>query len=519
MHDRCERIFPLRKAGVDALSSYSAKITTSSYPIRLPYGALHGVVPSAQALPQSICLILHGFLVCLAACSLFTLPAWITMAIGGILVSTLYPVLCVNEAKRGPFWFNPLSFYFGWTTLGLGFSPVYISSLIADHTPLPFSTTAIAPQDVAAGYVIALVGSFSLHLGLQAVRPKRSVQRVFRSAPKLSLPLMLLLWAAGLIFIYRPSLFAGVGIMATPLLWGPFTTNLAIALISAKYVRISEPERMIALAFGTLGLLIATAAAQYNSKALVMFAFLPVLFALWNKPRLRGWTIIGAVFLILVYFGIVAPTINASRMLPDTLGEKPLDRVVRSFKMSPLYSGDFSVATYTDQGTQFLNRMFESGSVGFIVSQVRVEGYKYGATMDNLQYAFIPRLLWPGKPIVNRGAWFTSYLGFSATASEATTSTGMDASGELFWNFGIPGVIAGMCLLGLLFGGLWKMSQDNFLIHIIPTLLYVTATFAMFNMPEASTLYVSLVGYYLIFGVLLFLQRTSGAFSHFLRRY
>jgi hypothetical protein len=70
----------------------------------------------------------------------------------------------------------------------------------------------------------------------------------------------------------------------------------------------------------------------------------------------------------------------------------------------------------------------------------------------------IPRALWRDKPFIDRGREFTAILGWAADASVATTSTGQTAAGELFWNLGWPGVIAGMYVLGAAVAGFWWRS-------------------------------------------------------------
>jgi hypothetical protein len=114
-------------------------------------------------------------------------------------------------------------------------------------------------------------------------------------------------------------------------------------------------------------------------------------------------------------------------------------------------------------------------------------------------YAFIPRVIWPDKPAVPRGAWFTAYIGFSPSEEEATTSTGMTATGELYWNFGIPGVLIGMFTIGCLLGGLWRMAGADPRHSLLRMLLYVLVMVNMTNMPEAITVFVSIAATFLAF--------------------
>jgi hypothetical protein len=123
--------------------------------------------------------------------------------------------------------------------------------------------------------------------------------------------------------------------------------------------------------------------------------------------------------------------------------------------------------------------------------------------MDYIRYAFIPRVFWPDKPAVTRGAWFTVYTGFAETEAEATTSTGITATGELYWNFGLPGVLAGMFALGWLFAQLWRMAGTDPRGDIVRTLLYVSLMLQMNNMSEFVTMLVSVTVMFILFGGLL----------------
>jgi hypothetical protein len=75
--------------------------------------------------------------------------------------------------------------------------------------------------------------------------------------------------------------------------------------------------------------------------------------------------------------------------------------------------------------------------------------------MGYVPLAFVPRILWHDKPTVDPGRYFTAALGAASDKSLVSTSTGQTAAGELFWNFGWPGVVIGMYLLGAALSGAW----------------------------------------------------------------
>jgi len=135
-------------------------------------------------------------------------------------------------------------------------------------------------------------------------------------------------------------------------------------------------------------------------------------------------------------------------------------------------------------------------------------GLQWGQTMRDLEYAFIPRIVWSEKPIVSRGAWFTTYIGMASSPEEATSSTGMTAFGEWYWNFGVLGEIGGMLLTGVLLGGLWHLVGSYPIFEPFKMLLYAAVLVNCVMLPEASSVLVTMAGLYILFGGSIFLRKT-----------
>jgi hypothetical protein len=97
--------------------------------------------------------------------------------------------------------------------------------------------------------------------------------------------------------------------------------------------------------------------------------------------------------------------------------------------------------------------LFERAStkqnVELIFQRVGVETpFQHGRTLMDLALAFIPRLIWPNKPGVATGQLFNKEL----VHGDGDTYISPSHLGEIYWNFGWPGVIGGMFLLGFLLG-------------------------------------------------------------------
>jgi len=106
--------------------------------------------------------------------------------------------------------------------------------------------------------------------------------------------------------------------------------------------------------------------------------------------------------------------------------------------------------------------------------------------MKNVEYALIPRFLWPEKPNMDSGRWFTTYLGFS----NLETSTAMTPAGELYWNFSVPGLVFGTLLLSCLYGLLWAIAEHFGKATFFGALLYFFVILYPTSAGDASTMFI-----------------------------
>jgi hypothetical protein len=421
---------------------------------------------------------LHTLLVCIVALTLPFHDPGVTLLVGGFLVAPAFVAFGFLEARRAPLWFSPLSFYFFWNAIGLGLSAIYLSWRVFSGLEIPFSVTLIPAEDAAAGYVIYLLGSLVVHIGLQWTRPvSQQCDFTTPAVPeKHAFQWLVGLWVLGLIYQWKPAWFGFLGTMAKPLQWATLAGLAIFFILPREQFGFSREAKAV---LGVMGTAIAVVGnARSGSKAYIMFAFLPLLWVMVLRPRIRRWLPAAAVAMALIYFFAVEPFITTQRMR----NQVPQD-------------------SETSSAETFLMRQADSVPTAYFLGEVRARGFMLGQTMDYAKYAFIPRLFWPDKPNVSRGAWFTSYLGFSPREEEATTSTGITATGELYWNYGLWGVVFGNLLLGAGYGLLWRMAGKNPVAQPLHMLLYVLVTFeGMTDMPEAVTVYTAQVSMLLLFG-------------------
>lgn len=74
--------------------------------------------------------------------------------------------------------------------------------------------------------------------------------------------------------------------------------------------------------------------------------------------------------------------------------------------------------------------------------------YQYGATYSFFQVSFIPRVLWPDKPVAKANKFFGVTYRITSEAGAERSNFGVSLVGESFINFGIAGVIVIMMFQG-----------------------------------------------------------------------
>jgi len=442
---------------------------------------------------------IHALATFVVACSLLLEQPRLTLVSGGMICFFVYIYIGLREARKSSLWLTPLSFYFFWYSIGLGISPLYLGLTLKQDDLVRFASdqTMVPLTDLANAYVLYLAGSLALHVGMQIFRPKLSPKSSPISGHNL-LGWLAVVWIAGLLFQFSPQSFSFLGAAVKIFSIAVVGSVCGFAVTPPEKMGITRPVFAMLLIIGTAGVFFGNLAS--GSKAYIMFSFLPVVWLCITKPRLRVWIPALVVVLATFYLFIVAPVIYTAREKPLQEGEDPRQHIVESFdtwlKERPeVLSGSF----FEEQVDQFLNRQFDVVPVGFIMGEVNSSGLLMGDSLKYAAFAFVPRVLWPGKPNVTRGAWFSTYLGLFETEAEATTSIGMTATGELYWNYGMPGVFLGMLAIGSLIGLLWRMASADPRGRPMHMLLYVSTMLSMTDMPEAVTVFVSIAVTFITF--------------------
>ena len=380
----------------------------------------------------------------------------VVLILGGCVFLAGSLVIARNEARSTPLLITPLSWWFVWQAIALGLSPIWIGSRLGEMESVGFVNQTISIDNVIEGFICYAIGSLALHLGLQCSRPKEYVAATQRNASSSSLAAIIVLWVCGIFFLLFGRYFTLLGTIASPLQWCALSAACSIAIAPPRSIPARSYIHWCAILIAIAGCVVAQA--LVGLKSLIMLSALPLVWLFMLRRNLRKVLLVLIPALALTYIYIVEPVIDNLRYINQSADIR--GSLIENTKEGHL--GDVAGLqphSMAEQLDGVASRDFRGTYVGYFVQDTKAHGLKMGATMDYLLYAFIPRVFWPEKPNVSRGAWFTAYLGMAHSEDTATSASALTAEGELYWNFGLAGMIAGMTALGWLIGRLlWQTA-------------------------------------------------------------
>lgn len=96
----------------------------------------------------------------------------------------------------------------------------------------------------------------------------------------------------------------------------------------------------------------------------------------------------------------------------------------------------------------FMSRVAVVTSPAAVIRSVgRWVDYRHGETLASAVLSFVPRVVWPNKPVLTTGREFGTTFGL-VNMLDRETQIACTLAGELYWNFGVPGVVGWAFLLG-----------------------------------------------------------------------
>jgi hypothetical protein len=330
---------------------------------------------------------------------------------------------------------------------------------------------SLSVADVVRGQVAALVGYvalvagyyFPLGPGLASVVPRMRREWSHEAVLVTAIVMIPLGWSiiiAGQLGLI-PSR-AGSGLLSTI----GSSANFGIALLALGYQRYRSLPALVLIAL----LLPPTMIFGFFTGSKLIFLMplaMVVIASIAVTRQLRLWWFAGALAaLVLLY---------------------PVSETYRAYK-NPLRLTALEVLTNPHHAVGLISRFVDTAKPGeYLVSGVehtagrldmlgiesvivrdagRTVPFQHGWSLGYVVIGYVPRLLWPDKPVITIGQWVTDHFG---GGPEVTSNTGPSWVGEFYFNFGWWGVIVGMGLLGIWFRFLqeWLLGPDA----AIPALL------------------------------------------------
>jgi hypothetical protein len=389
------------------------------------------------------------------------------IGLAGVAIATMTMILMVTAVdrtrprERRNLLLSILSFSFILSFL----LPVFVFYLGSggydpDLSPNPLPLT---PSDVARGVFAAAVGYAALLAGYALPIGSGAANFLPRMKREWSVGTSLLVAFVAIVLGWSVLLASHFGILperAGSGLLGAIASGamFGIALIALCYERYRSSAAFLML------ILVIAPTMFFNFFTSSKFLFLaPLVMVVAVRiivtRRLRGWWFAAALIIVALFYPVSQSYRNY--MLLNHLSA--VDVIVRPWRAFAIMGGvasTFTVdpAAYFQTGMETTLRRFDYLGILSVIMRDAGERvpFQNGRTVAFVPLSFIPRLLWPDKPLFDTGQWVTNEFGWGP---HVESSTGCSWMGELYFNFGWGGVVVGMALLGIWF----RFLQETFL--------------------------------------------------------
>lgn len=368
---------------------------------------------------------------------------------------------------------------------GLRFAlPVFTYYLPAtgpvDSPDLPLS--ALMPRDIAIAQALIFVGLLSFYAGY-ALPLGRRMTRVL-PPPRWDWTGQSTILAAVVLTGFGWILFIGTqfGVIPSSLgsgLIGAFAdaTVFGPAILAVAYLRRRSMAALVLL------FLVVPITSGFNFftgyKRLVLTP--PAMVGLaWIVTRRRiatRWVVLGLAALLLLY-----PTAEFYRHVILANNTRTLADVARNPGPALDALGSFlsknEFVDYLSDGLEATGSRIDGvGHAAVIIRDTPdIVPYQGGWTLGLVPLTYIPRAIWPDKPVILIGAWIID--NYRVVGHEIESSIGPTWVGELYLNFGVWGIVPGMVVMGILL----RFASELLTLRTVSTLTIVLETILIYYM-------------------------------------
>jgi hypothetical protein len=185
-----------------------------------------------------------------------------------------------------------------------------------------------------------------------------------------------------------------------------------------------------------------------KSTALIAGLIVIMTRTLVDRKLPTGWIVAGVAFIVLVF-----PVFQAYRT--EITGVRGLNRAQAFMELGKVLQIALSSREKVQQGDSgeraqtFVERAYIKDNLAAVMQHVGTDiPYLHGSSLVAIPMAFVPRILAPDKDSLSVGQLFTKQI----ARSDEDTYISISHLGELYWNFGWPGIFFGMSLTGIFLG-------------------------------------------------------------------
>jgi hypothetical protein len=334
--------------------------------------------------------------------------------------------------------------------------PVFTRYFLLGYDPEQFTElNGVLPPDVLRGQLVALAAYLAMAAGYAAPVGAGAVAALPRPRHEWSLPTGLAVativiplgWAvylAGQFGVLPKQAGSGVlGVIAG-------ITTYGMALLMLLYLRYRSRLVLLMLWAAIPPTMAFNFFTGSKGFTLAPLAMVPITYAAVERRFRIRWAVGALLVLSLMYpvsnfyreVVLAGFTKRAVDVLRDPLG---------ALQSMSAYASTFDPGQYLAEGLSMTSGRFDALGITSIIARdtpSRVP-YQGGWSIGYIFIAYVPRVLWPGKPLLTCGQWVTDNYGAGLIAG-VRSATGPSWVGEFYFNFGMAGVIGGMFLLGVL---------------------------------------------------------------------
>jgi hypothetical protein len=345
---------------------------------------------------------------------------------------------------------------------------------------------AQSPQAaVFKGEVIAVLGTLLTLLGWRLCGGMRVSPAIVMERPRQTYRVVQVIYVLALIGLFiserRPGMVAALGQL--------LPTLLVLGLVGAFLVPMTRFRGDLARLLATIALSVpfVLMASGTGMKENIILATVPAAVMTWryfHHPLART----GMVAAGLVALALITAYVNLYRSevwVPQSRGLAISQSVPQDF-VEEVRSVGLAHAVGDGLGA-FIKRSDGSYAHGWAVSIADDQAFHPKLVFAPLAYVFVPRVLWPGKPLIQQG-WEYSGLVFGENyISWSGSSTAAGFYSALYLGLGWPAVVLGALMAGMLlaamsrlalrFGG--PLAAGLYIFSMVPFMLRMNANWTV----------------------------------------